>query len=726
MNTRIRTVILSVLSSVFMIIACILPVQAKPTVKLEETMIFLHPGETKTYSYSYTGEAPEFHSTESGVCSSWMDDKKYTVKADDKLCGYEEIEVYSGDEFVDKIKIYVYLDIDEVLNFPDYKKQICTVDQGTKKLIFNVPREESRYAPVTMTSSDPSVAKPVSAKTAVCDMDMQLLKPGVTTVTVDTGKGKYTIELTVLKSGNYAESVETKDGGYTVYVEKGKTIDSPFIMKNAKNNCSDDKLSYRVLIDSEGEADHGVITISEDGKITGVREGDADVEAKSILGAEGGVTVNVYTAPEQITFPKKTYYIDQFNMWLEGFPTPVYKDAKGYFGPYTVTSSNPDVVKVTQIMDSVLYSYVSDGECTIRYAYKNNPKIYAEFKAVAYTAQYPDKITIPNTITTYVDFMKEIPVKFTPNQCMREVSEITTEPVDIAYAAYYPSSSVVAVTGVKAGNTALHLEVGPNVPANAKVTVIDKELPVTAEYTIRDLTSGNRYSEPLQEKNKEFFLVKDHVYYLEMRLTSDDLLYVGYDEKYSLKADDQLKKSDKFAGVHEYDESIVRLLYFTPVKAGTTEVELITGTKIKLTVKELKNKIEMHRLYNKNSGEHFYTAKKAEKDFLVRQGWTYENIGWIAPEKSNTPVYRLYNENSGDHHYTMNLKERNALIGFGWKDEGIGWYSDDDKEVILYREYNPNMDKCNHNYTTNKKEHDALTTKLGWNDEGIGWYGIKE
>ena len=132
----------------------------------------------------------------------------------------------------------------------------------------------------------------------------------------------------------------------------------------------------------------------------------------------------------------------------------------------------------------------------------------------------------------------------------------------------------------------------------------------------------------------------------------------------------------------------------------------------------------MHRLYNQSSGEHFYTAKEKERDFLVKAGWKYEGIGWIAPQTSDQPVYRLYNANSGDHHYTMKAKEKDALVKIGWKYEGIGWYSDDDKSVPVYREYNPNMFSCNHNYTTNKKEHAALTGKLGWKDEGIGWYGI--
>lgn len=134
--------------------------------------------------------------------------------------------------------------------------------------------------------------------------------------------------------------------------------------------------------------------------------------------------------------------------------------------------------------------------------------------------------------------------------------------------------------------------------------------------------------------------------------------------------------------------------------------------------------ISMHRLYNPNSGEHFYTASDNEKNFLVSVGWNDEGEGWKAPETSSIPVYRLYNENAGDHHYTLNETEKNYLVSVGWKDEGIGWYSDDAKSVPLYRQYNPNAKTGSHNYTPNKKEHNFLVSN-GWNDEGIAWYGVK-
>lgn len=137
----------------------------------------------------------------------------------------------------------------------------------------------------------------------------------------------------------------------------------------------------------------------------------------------------------------------------------------------------------------------------------------------------------------------------------------------------------------------------------------------------------------------------------------------------------------------------------------------------------------MYRLYNPNSGEHFYTADASERNNLKRVGWKYEGVGWTAPTKSNTPVYRLYS--GTDHHYTTDASERDYLIKVGWKYEGVGWYSDDAKGQALYRQFNPNVDpkakrnnSGSHNYTTSKAENDSLV-KVGWRAEGIGWYGVK-
>lgn len=131
--------------------------------------------------------------------------------------------------------------------------------------------------------------------------------------------------------------------------------------------------------------------------------------------------------------------------------------------------------------------------------------------------------------------------------------------------------------------------------------------------------------------------------------------------------------------------------------------------------------VEMFRLYNPNSGEHFYTASENEKENLVAKGWNFEGLGWLAQKESDVPVYRLYNANEGVHHYTADAVEKDGLIALGWNDEGIGWYSADSLNIPVYREYN--ADSGQHNYTTDISEHENLLS-AGWKGEGIAFYGM--
>lgn len=131
--------------------------------------------------------------------------------------------------------------------------------------------------------------------------------------------------------------------------------------------------------------------------------------------------------------------------------------------------------------------------------------------------------------------------------------------------------------------------------------------------------------------------------------------------------------------------------------------------------------VGMYRLYNPNSGEHFYTSSKAERNQLANIGWQYEGGAWLAPTTGN-PVYRLYNPNAGDHHYTTNPAEKDMLVKVGWRYESIGWYSGG--SLPVYRVYNPNAKKAGaHHYTLNKGEANQLV-KVGWHDENIGWYAL--
>ncbi len=132
---------------------------------------------------------------------------------------------------------------------------------------------------------------------------------------------------------------------------------------------------------------------------------------------------------------------------------------------------------------------------------------------------------------------------------------------------------------------------------------------------------------------------------------------------------------------------------------------------------------QAHRMYNPNTGEHFYTLQIGERNNLIDAGWTYEGVAWVAPKKNSRPVYRLYNPNGSEHHYTMSATERSYLMVIGWTYEGICWYSGPNSGKPLLRQYNPNAYSCNHNYTLDRHENDVLIG-LGWRSEGVSWYGI--
>lgn len=149
-------------------------------------------------------------------------------------------------------------------------------------------------------------------------------------------------------------------------------------------------------------------------------------------------------------------------------------------------------------------------------------------------------------------------------------------------------------------------------------------------------------------------------------------------------------------------------LSLLPVGAGAEEIETVP----------------MYRLYNPNSGEHFYTGAELERDFLVEAGWHYEGVGFNFPEEGE-PVYRLYEPVYGEHLYTMDEAEVDKLIGWGWRNEGVAFNSAGTDEVPQYRLHNPNAQRGGYHFTGSVEERDFLIS-IGWINEGIGWYSCVE
>ena len=71
-----------------------------------------------------------------------------------------------------------------------------------------------------------------------------------------------------------------------------------------------------------------------------------------------------------------------------------------------------------------------------------------------------------------------------------------------------------------------------------------------------------------------------------------------------------------------------------------------------------------------------YTMSEKEKNYLMSQGWNYENVAFNTAADTEIAQYRLFNPNAtvGTHHFTSSIEERDWLAELGWIYEGIGWY----------------------------------------------------
>ena len=130
-----------------------------------------------------------------------------------------------------------------------------------------------------------------------------------------------------------------------------------------------------------------------------------------------------------------------------------------------------------------------------------------------------------------------------------------------------------------------------------------------------------------------------------------------------------------------------------------------------------------YRLYNPNSGEHFYTGSRRESCNLIYEGWNFEGSGFIHPLIGD-PIYRMY-DNKGDHLYTMDVAEKELLESQGWTTEGVAFPSSTEAAGgrPMFRLKNPNATTGVHHFTMSEEERDHLKS-LGWIYEGIGWYSV--
>jgi hypothetical protein len=127
--------------------------------------------------------------------------------------------------------------------------------------------------------------------------------------------------------------------------------------------------------------------------------------------------------------------------------------------------------------------------------------------------------------------------------------------------------------------------------------------------------------------------------------------------------------------------------------------------------------IRMHRSFNPNADYTIFTTQKVEHDTLVSWGYRDQTTGrdgfnvLASDDEGAQPIHRLYNPNNGQHYFTLDNNERDFLDQVGWNvepDMGYAFGRDDQQTgsteiFMLYQKTGGD-----HIFTTNAAERDQL------------------
>ena len=141
----------------------------------------------------------------------------------------------------------------------------------------------------------------------------------------------------------------------------------------------------------------------------------------------------------------------------------------------------------------------------------------------------------------------------------------------------------------------------------------------------------------------------------------------------------------------------------------------------------------LYRFYDANSGVHFYTSDKNERNYVYDRlnNYTYEGASFtgIDPmEEESFAVHRFYNRDSGTHLYTMDENERDIvlheLVNYNYEGKAFFAYSVQiENSIPIYRFYNSTTGA--HFYTPSTTERDVVSEQLSnFESEGIAYYAL--
>lgn len=90
----------------------------------------------------------------------------------------------------------------------------------------------------------------------------------------------------------------------------------------------------------------------------------------------------------------------------------------------------------------------------------------------------------------------------------------------------------------------------------------------------------------------------------------------------------------------------------------------------KLTYAQLGKPV--YHLYRYSNGDHVYTQNKARRNWLIKNGWYYRGVAWMAPTQG-TAVRAYYNPKTKLHRYSADAAEGKRLVAAGYRNRGVAW-----------------------------------------------------
>lgn len=144
----------------------------------------------------------------------------------------------------------------------------------------------------------------------------------------------------------------------------------------------------------------------------------------------------------------------------------------------------------------------------------------------------------------------------------------------------------------------------------------------------------------------------------------------------------------------------------------------------KLTYSQLGKPVYL--LYRYSNGDCVYTQNKARRNRLIRNGWYYQGVAWMAPAKG-TAVHAFYNPKTKLHRYAALGSEAQRLKKAGYRDQGTAWRSPEAGSLearALYGLTRPKSKVGTYRLTLSKTERRSIL-RTGWKGAPTFCYGYE-